>query len=120
VGHCGAEISDSFICRKFSSFTHEVLETTLFQNGCLAFGSPARRDLCLKLKSSVVFVSFQAWSGDLQTAASSTSLLPLDMQTPMVSIKTSGDRSAWLWGMPLLTATAVPPVLPGTRSFRCK
>jgi hypothetical protein len=87
---------NSFICSKFSSFAPEGLETTLFQNGCLAFRSPASSDLCLKLKSSVMSVSFQVWPSDLQTAASSTSLLPIGMQTPVASIDTSGGRSTWL------------------------
>jgi hypothetical protein len=72
VGHHGAETSNSFICSKFSSFAPDWLETTLFQNGCLTFRSPASSDLCLQLKSSVMSASFQAWPGDLQTAASST------------------------------------------------
>jgi hypothetical protein len=41
------------------------------------------------------------------TTASSTSLLPIGMQTPVASMETSGGRSTWLWGMPFLTATAV-------------
>jgi hypothetical protein len=48
VGHCGAEILNLFICNKFSSVAQEGLETTLFQNGCLAFRSPASSDLCLR------------------------------------------------------------------------
>jgi hypothetical protein len=89
---------------KFSSFDPEALETTLFQNGCLAFSSPAKIDLCLRLKSSVKSVSFQAWPGNLQTAESSTSLLPIGMQTPVACIETSGGRYTWLWGMPFFTA----------------
>jgi hypothetical protein len=54
MGHCGAEISNSFICNKTSRFAPEGLETTLFQIGCLAFRSPGSSDLCLKLKSSIV------------------------------------------------------------------
>jgi hypothetical protein len=46
VGHCGAEISNLFKSNKFSSFALEGLETTLFQNGCLALRSPASSDLC--------------------------------------------------------------------------
>jgi hypothetical protein len=37
VGYCGAEISNSFICRKLNSFKPEEFETILFQNGFLAF-----------------------------------------------------------------------------------
>jgi hypothetical protein len=59
-GTFDAEISNSFIRNKCSSFAPEGLETTLFQNGCLAFRSPASSDLCLKLKSPMV----------IQTAAS--------------------------------------------------
>jgi hypothetical protein len=97
VGHCDAEILNSFMYSKFSSFTFEGLETMLLQNGCLAFRSPASSDLHLKLKSSVMSTSFQAWPGDLQTAASSPSLLPVGMQTPVASTETSGGRSTWLW-----------------------
>jgi hypothetical protein len=35
------------------------------------------------------------------------------MQTPVLAIKTSGDRSTSLWGVPFLNATAVSPFLPG-------
>jgi hypothetical protein len=86
-------LSNSFIRSKFSSFRPEGLETTLFQNGCLLFRSPTSSDLCLKLKGSLMFESFQAWPGDLQTAVSSTSVLPIGMQTPVASIETSGGRS---------------------------
>jgi hypothetical protein len=65
VGHCGAEISNSFICSKLSSFITEGLETILFQNGCLAFGSPAKMNLLLKLKSSMMSASLQALARDL-------------------------------------------------------
>jgi hypothetical protein len=41
--------------------------------------------------------SFQALPSDLQTAASSISLLPVSMQTPVTSIETNGGRSTWLW-----------------------
>jgi hypothetical protein len=97
VGHRGAEISNPFICSKFSIFTPEGLETMLFQSGCSAFRSPVSSDLCLKLKSSVMSASFEAWPGALQqNAASSNSLIPIGMQTSVVSIKTSGGRSTWL------------------------
>jgi hypothetical protein len=107
VGHCGAEISNKFICTKFSNFAPEGLEITLFQNGCLAFGSPANSNLYLKLKISMTSASFQALPGDLQTAASSTSLLPIVMQIPVTSIETCEGRSKWLLVMPSLAATAV-------------
>jgi hypothetical protein len=84
VGHCGAEISYSFICNKLSSLVPEMLGTTLFQNGCLAFRSLATSDLCLKFKSSVIAASFWAWPGNLLTVTSSTSLLPI------------GPRPLWL------------------------
>jgi hypothetical protein len=57
-----------------------------------------------------MFVTFRTWPGDLQTAASSTSLLPISMQVPVASTETS--RSTWLWGTPFLTATTVPHFLP--------
>jgi hypothetical protein len=41
--------------------------------------------LYLELKSSLMSASFQAWPGDLQTAASSTALLAVGMQTPLAS-----------------------------------
>jgi hypothetical protein len=65
VGYCGAEIAKSFICSKLSSFTPKGLETILFQNGCLAFRSPAKMDLLLKFKSSIMSSSVQALLGDL-------------------------------------------------------
>jgi hypothetical protein len=85
----------------------EVLETMLYQNGCLVFISPASSNLCLKRMRS----SFHAWPGDLQTHASSTSLLPVGMQTPVASVETSGGKSTWLWGMSFLTAATVSPFL---------
>jgi hypothetical protein len=82
VGHCGAGISNIYIYMYMSSsFAPEELETTFFQNGCLAFRSPASSDL----QSSVMFVSFQVWPGVLQSGASSTSLLPVGIQTPVAS-----------------------------------
>jgi hypothetical protein len=78
--------------QQISSFAPEGLETMQLQNGCSAFISPAGSDLCLKLKSSMTFASFQAWPDDLQTTASSTSLLPIDKQTPTASIETSGGK----------------------------
>jgi hypothetical protein len=116
VGHGGVEISNSFICSKFSRFAPEGLVTTLFQNGCSAFRPHVSSDLCLQLKSSIMSASFQAWSVDLETAASSTSLLPVGMQTAVASIKTRRPKSTWLLGMPFLTAMAVPPFLPGKQS----
>jgi hypothetical protein len=53
-------------------------------------------------------VSLQAWPDGLKTAASSTSLLPIGMQTPVTSIETKGARSTLLRGIPSLAATAVP------------
>jgi hypothetical protein len=52
--YCCAEILKSPIYSKFSSFMPEGLETMLFQNGYLAFRSPASSNLSLKLKSSVM------------------------------------------------------------------
>jgi hypothetical protein len=40
-------------------------ETALLQNGVLGFRSPAKVDLRLKFKSSVISASFQARPGDL-------------------------------------------------------
>jgi hypothetical protein len=88
VWHSAAETSDSSICSKVTS--SEVLEATLLPNGCLAFRAPTNSDLYLKLKSSMMSASFQAWPGDLQTITSSTSQLPSvrparrDLQTPTV------------------------------------
>jgi hypothetical protein len=65
VGYCGAEISNSLKSNKAISFSPEKFETALFQNGCLAFRSPAKIDLRLKLKSSVISISLQARPGDL-------------------------------------------------------
>jgi hypothetical protein len=109
-----------FICNKFSIFGPEGLESALFQNRCLAFRSPASSDLCLKLKNSAINASFQAWLGDLYTAAISTLLLLISMQTPVASVESSGGRSAWLWEIPSLTATAVLPFLPGKRPVQWK
>jgi hypothetical protein len=53
---CGAGISNSLISNN-NSFLPEGFETAPFQNGCLAFSSPALADLCLKLKSSVTSTS---------------------------------------------------------------
>jgi hypothetical protein len=50
-------------------------------------------------------LSFQAWPGDLQTAANSNSLLSIGMQNPVAFIETNVGRFTWLWGMPFLTAT---------------
>jgi hypothetical protein len=57
----GAEISKLFMCSKFISFAPDGLKIT-------------HSDLLpevtyLKLKSSVMSASFQAWPGDLETAA---------------------------------------------------
>jgi hypothetical protein len=87
VGDCGAEISKSFTSNNCNSFSPEGFETALFQNGCLAFRSPASIDLRLKPKSSMMSASLQARPGDLYTAASKTSLFPIGMQTPMASTK---------------------------------
>jgi hypothetical protein len=59
-GHCGAEISNSFKSNKAMIFSPEAFEIALFQNGCLAFRSPASIDLRLNLKSSVMSASPQA------------------------------------------------------------
>jgi hypothetical protein len=37
---------------------------------------------------------------------------------PLCLLLKRGGRSTWLCGMPFLTATAVPPFLPGKRSVR--
>jgi hypothetical protein len=35
------------------------------------------------------------------------------MQTPVASTEMRGGRSKCTWGMPFMTATAVPPFFPG-------
>jgi hypothetical protein len=59
MGYSGAEILNSRICYKFCSFAPEGRETALYPNGCLAFISPASKDLCLDLNNSVMSASFQ-------------------------------------------------------------
>jgi hypothetical protein len=49
VGHCCAVISSWLASNKHKSSLPEGLETALFQNGCLAFRSPASIDLRLSL-----------------------------------------------------------------------
>jgi hypothetical protein len=98
VGHCGTEISNSCKSNKLNSFSPEGFVTALFQNGCLAFRSPASIDLRLRLKSSVISASLQQLPGDFYTAASKTSLFPIGMQTPVASTETRYVRSTW--GMP--------------------
>jgi hypothetical protein len=44
VEHCGTEISNSLKLNKAMGFSPEGIETALFQNGALAFRSPAKRD----------------------------------------------------------------------------
>jgi hypothetical protein len=58
VWHCGAEISKSLVPNNCNSFWPEGLETALFQDECLAFRSPTKMNLCLKLKSSVMSTTF--------------------------------------------------------------
>jgi hypothetical protein len=113
VGHCSAEISNSFISNKFSSFAPEELEATLFHNDRLAFKSFACMSKAEEL-SDICIIQGMAW--DLQTDASSTSLLPVCMHTPVASIEKNGGMSTWLGGMFFLTVTAVLPFLPGKRS----
>jgi hypothetical protein len=74
--------------------------------------------LCLRLKNSAMSASLQVRPGDLYTAASKISVLPIGMQTAVASTEIRGGRSTGLWGMPFLTATAVSPFLPGWRSIR--
>jgi hypothetical protein len=102
VGHCSAEISNSLKSNKANGSWPEEFETALFQNGCLEFRSLAKVDLRLKLKGSVISASLQS-----RPDASSTSLLPIGMQTPVVSTETRGRSCTWLWRTPLLIATAV-------------
>jgi hypothetical protein len=45
IGHCGVKISNLFTSNKFKSFSPEVPETAVLQNGHLAFRSLARMDL---------------------------------------------------------------------------
>jgi hypothetical protein len=116
VLHCGAEISNSFICNKFSSFAPKELKNMLFQNGYLAFSSHASSDLCLKLKSSMMSASFHIWPDDLYTAASSTSVLPIRIHTPCGFYWNKGRQIYVGVGNAFLTATAVLPFLLGNRS----
>jgi hypothetical protein len=60
MGHCGAEISNSFKSNKSTSFSPDGFETVLLLIECLAFRSPARIDFRLKRKNSVMSASFQA------------------------------------------------------------
>jgi hypothetical protein len=57
-------------------------------------------------------LSFQVLPGDLKAIASSNSLLPTGMETPVASTEANGDKYAWLWAMPFLTAMAVLPFVP--------
>jgi hypothetical protein len=41
-------------------------------------------------------LSFLAWPGDLRAATSSTSLFPINKQTPLACVEKRGDRSTWL------------------------
>jgi hypothetical protein len=93
VGHCGAEISNSLLSDNSNSFSPEGFETALFQDGYLAFRSPANTDLFLKLKRLLMSTSLQAPPWDLQTAASKSSLFKIGMQTPAASFETRGGRS---------------------------
>jgi hypothetical protein len=69
-------------------------------------------------KSLAMSASLQLRPGDLYTAASKISLLSIGMQTALASTEMMGGRSTGLCGMPFLTATAVPPFIPGWQSFR--
>jgi hypothetical protein len=101
VEHCGAEISTHLYAVN-SVVSNLAVWKTLFQNGCSAFRTPAKIEICLKLQSSVMSVLFQAWPGDLESAASNALFLSISMQTPVASIETSGGRSTCLWRMPFL------------------
>jgi hypothetical protein len=73
--------------------------------------SSAKMVLLLYRKSSVMSTS-QEQLGDVKIAASSTSF-PTGMQTPVTSAGQGGGESTWLWGVPFLTSTVVPPFLRG-------
>jgi hypothetical protein len=87
VGHCGGEISNSFIANKSKSFSPERFETAPFQNGCLALRSLAEMNLRPMIKSSVMSVLPQARHGDLETAATSISQLPVGSKTFWLLLK---------------------------------
>jgi hypothetical protein len=59
-GICGAEISNSLLSNKSSSFSPEKSQTALFQKGFLAFGSPARTALHLTGRSCMMSESLHA------------------------------------------------------------
>jgi hypothetical protein len=61
VGHCGAEISNSFTHNKSKSISLEGFETTQFQTECVTFRSPARMGLYLKFRSLVMVTSTQTY-----------------------------------------------------------
>jgi hypothetical protein len=72
------------------------------QNEYLAFRFPASSGLSLKLKISMTSASLQVWPGDLQTAACSTSLLPIGMHISMACITARRGSSMWLWSINFL------------------
>jgi hypothetical protein len=65
VVYCGAEISNSLKSNWAISSSPVGFATALLQKGCLAVRSPAKIELSLKLKSSVISISLQARPGDL-------------------------------------------------------
>jgi hypothetical protein len=70
-----------------------VYETLRYQTGCFEFMSSAGMDLFLKPNSSVMSVSFHNFCGVLYTAAGSTSVLPIGMQTSVVSTSLRGGKA---------------------------
>jgi hypothetical protein len=57
--------------------------------------------------------SLQVRPGDLYTAPRRIFVLPIGMHTPVAPTETRRCRFTCLWGLPFLTATAVPPFLSG-------
>jgi hypothetical protein len=80
------------------NFSPEGFKVALLQKGCLAFRSPAKIDLRLKLTSSLMSASCQARPGDLKTTASDISQLPTGMQTLFASTEAMDSRFTCLWG----------------------
>jgi hypothetical protein len=113
VGRCGADISNSSVCNKVNSIAPERLEITLFKNGRLAFTSPSSIDLRLKLKCSIM-------SASLGRGLLTSRLLEaaFHYRQSVASVETKVGSSNWLWGIPFLTAMAVPRFLPTKQSDR--
>jgi hypothetical protein len=79
----------------------------------LPFISPAKMDCHLKVKSSVISASFQGMTWRFINRHKQYFTITNRYADPHHFYKTRGGRSTWLWVMTFLTATAVPPFLPG-------